>query len=81
VEGSIGPLWYPTAALIVSFPSLDARPRTRPSKYCRLAVCVAVLSELPSVVSIGLISSGHEIETFAIMAFGRNPRLINRTRA
>jgi hypothetical protein len=70
---------YPTAPLIVGFRLLDARvPAPAPLTHCRLAVHAVVWSDLPSVASIGIISGGHEIETFAITAFGCNQRLDNQ---
>jgi hypothetical protein len=51
--------------LIAGFRSLDTcAPAPTPLTDCRLAVCVAVLADSPSVTSIGLISGGHENVTF-----------------
>ena len=73
---------YPTTPLIVGFLSLEAQPPAPvPLKQCWLAVCVAFLSESPSVVSIELISSGLGIETFVCTAFGPNQRLENQRSA
>jgi hypothetical protein len=70
---------YPTPPLIIGFQSLDARaPAPGPLTHCWLAVRAAVWFDLPSVASIGLISGGQEIETFAITAFGRDQRLDNQ---
>jgi hypothetical protein len=70
---------YLSAPLIAGFRSLDARPPApAPSTHCRLEVCAAVLTNLLTVTSIGLISGGHEIVTFVTTAFGRDRRLINQ---
>jgi hypothetical protein len=70
---------YLTAPLIAGFQSLDARPPApAPSTHCQLEVCAAVLADSPSVMSIGLISGGHEIVTFVTTAFGCDRRLINQ---
>jgi hypothetical protein len=72
---------YPTAPSFVPFPLSDApAPAPLASTHCRLAVCVAVWRNSPSVTSIGLISGGHKIVTFVTKAFGRDRRLNNRTR-
>ncbi len=72
---------YPTAPSFVLFPSSDTpAPAPLASTHCRLAVCVAVWRNLPSVMSIRLISGGHKIVTFVTKAFGRDQRLNNRAR-
>ena len=73
---------YPTTPPIVGFLFLEAQPLAPvPSTHCGLGVCVAVLSELSSVASIMLISSGLGIETFVSIAFGHDQRLENQRSA
>ncbi len=72
---------YPTAPSFVPFPSSDTpAPAPLASTHCRLAACVTVWCNSPSVTSIGLISGGHKIVTFVTKAFGCDPRLNNHTR-
>ncbi len=66
---------YPTAPLLVPFPSSDApAPAPFASTHCRLAVCVAVWCNSPSVASTSPIFRRSKIVTFVATASWHNGR-------
>ncbi len=73
---------HPIAPSFVHFPSLDTpAPTPLASAHCRIAVCVAVWCDSPSVASTGPIFKQRKIETFVTSLSrrdGRRPSALSR---